>query len=389
MIQPLHALWMRYRSVLQRLDCWRDERLRRSYAEESAAKAVQRLAAAMEEWLTELRALVDQDTTLPAALVARLREDRWNDQTWLLETARLGRPQLFRVVGHRVRAAAEWSVEETAIDTTEPGRIIVLHPASAIWISVDNPHLLRERWWWGRVLVGRINQDGTLAECSYDFKQVEITVPWLRRTLPKAFKGLLESPPLEAFDQMRDPALLTEVVVGTLRDLREMADYDPQVPPELAEHLRAERWQDTYWLQKAAGMGWPLFHRAIGHRLRTAAGWKPDEATVDTSDPARVLVIPAPGREWVAAELPTIVGGRWWWGQVTAGTVGPDGTPGPVQANRRSKLLDLETLSEAVPDLFVRVGYARTDGTVYLEDDSDADQISDRAPDDDLKRNPA
>jgi hypothetical protein len=387
MIQPLHALWMRYRTVRQRLDRRRSERLRRTYAEESASKAAQRSAEAVVEWLTELRTLVDQDTTLPTALVDRLREDRWNDRKWLLDTALLGQRQLFRVLGHRVRAAAEWSVEETAIDTTEPGRIIVLHPASAIWISVDNPALVSERWWWGRVLVGRINQDGTLAEHSCYFKWTQITVPWLRGTLPRAFKGLLETPPLGAFEQIQDQALLTAVVVGTLRDLREMADYDPQVPPELAEHLRAERWQDTQWLQEAARLGWPLFHRVIGHRLRTAAGWKPHEATVDTKDPARVVVVPAPGKEWVCAEHPTIVGGRWWWGPLTGGTVGPDGTIGPVQYSKRSTLLDRENLLEAVPDLFVGIGHARTDGTTCLLEDSDEEWPPGAAVDD-LKGSP-
>ncbi|MDH6111438.1 hypothetical protein P3T36_004592 [Kitasatospora sp. MAP12-15] len=194
MIQPLHALWMRYRAVRQRLDRRRSERLRSRYAKESASKATRRSAEAMVEWLVELRGLVDLDTTVPAALGDCLREDRWNDPTWVLDTALLGQSQLFRVLGHRARAAAEWSVEETAIDTTEPRRIIVLHPASTTWISVENPGLVSERWWWGRVLIGRINPDGTLADHSYDVKQTEITVASLRRTLPEAFKGLAEDP---------------------------------------------------------------------------------------------------------------------------------------------------------------------------------------------------
>ncbi|MEY9958826.1 hypothetical protein [Streptacidiphilus sp. MAP5-52] len=365
MIQPLHNVWMRYRGVRQRLDRRRSERVQRRYADESQNKAELRLLDGMVEALAELRGLVDVDTTLPTALADHLREDRWNDPKWLLEAVVLGQPQLFRVLGHRVRAAAEWSVDDAAIDTTEPGRVIVLHPASTTWIGVDNLGLVSERWWWGRVRVGRINHDGTLAEHSFDLKLTEIAVPSLRRSLPGAFTRLVKPPALEVFAQAQDPAMLTAVVVDTLKELREVAEYDPQVPAAVAQQLSEERWQETHWMLEAAGTSWSLFPRVIGHRLRAAAGWMTKDAAVDTDDAHRVLVVHATDRVWVCAERPCIVAGRWWWGRLSGGTLAPDDSPGPLQARGQPTLLDRETLLQDVPDLLGRIADAVADGVAY------------------------
>ncbi|MFJ1756456.1 hypothetical protein [Kitasatospora sp. NPDC088134] len=142
------------------------------------------------ERLTELRQLADEDTTLPSALVDRLRQDRWGDLDWVIDTVVLGHPQQYRVLGHRVRAAAGWSVDETAINTSEPGRIFVLHPASTTWIGVDDLSQLNDRWWWGRIRIGRITRDGTLAAPSQDMRQTSLTMPGLGDELSKALEAL-------------------------------------------------------------------------------------------------------------------------------------------------------------------------------------------------------
>jgi hypothetical protein len=138
--------------------------------------------------------------------------------------------------------------------------------------------------------------------------------------------------------------------------VRKMADYDAMLPPALAAHMRQDFWNDTSWLFAAIAMlDEPQKTRILGHRIRIAAGWSVDEATIDSTEPGTVRAVHAARQVWIAAGPLYTVAGKDWWGGLTVGGFLPDGSYGPAQADRGPSQIEAEALARSVPELLARL----------------------------------